>query len=88
MTRSRLFRLRPALGLAAAMSGIFALAYPVGGSFVVWFGGTSYDLWRSYLPAFGVSAAGLLLATVALLLVTRPVVTRAVAKADRAATGP
>jgi MFS family permease len=53
------------------LSGIFALAYPVGGSFVVWFGGLSYDLWRSYLPAFAVSAAGLLLATTALLLVTR-----------------
>jgi hypothetical protein len=53
------------------LSGIFALAYPVGGSFIVWFGGLSYDLWRSYLPAFGISAAGLLLATLALLLVTR-----------------
>lgn len=53
------------------LSGIFALAYPVGGSFIVWFGGLAYDLWRSYLPAFGISAAGLLLATLALLLVTR-----------------
>jgi MFS family permease len=53
------------------LSGIFALAYPVGGSFIVWFGGLAYDLWRSYLPAFGVSAAGLLMATLALLLVTR-----------------
>ena len=54
------------------LSGIFALAYPVGGSVIVWFGGLAYDLWRSYLPAFGVSAAGLLLAIAALLLVTRP----------------
>ncbi len=53
------------------LSGIFALAYPVGGSFIVWFGGLAYDLWRSYLPAFGVSAAGLLLAIAALLAVTR-----------------
>ena len=53
------------------LSGIFALAYPVGGSFIVWFGGLAYDLWRSYLPAFGVSAAGLVLATVALLAVAR-----------------
>lgn len=53
------------------LSGIFSLAYPVGGSFIVWFGGLSYDLWRSYLPAFGISAAGLLLAIAALLLVTR-----------------
>jgi MFS family permease len=52
------------------LSGIFALAYPIGGSFVVWFGGLAYDLWRSYLPAFGVSAAGLLLAVGALLAVT------------------
>lgn len=53
------------------LSGIFALAYPVGGSFIVWFGGLAYDLWRSYLPAFAISAGGLLLATLALLLVTR-----------------
>jgi MFS family permease len=53
------------------LSGIFALAYPVGGSFIVWFGGLSYDQWRSYLPAFAISAAGLLLALLALLLVTR-----------------
>ena len=55
------------------LSGIFALAYPVGGSFIVWFGGLSYDLWRSYLPAFAISAAGLVLATGTLLMVTRRV---------------
>jgi MFS family permease len=55
------------------LSGIFALAYPIGGSFIVWFGGLSYDLWRGYLPAFAISAAGLLRATVAIMVVSRPV---------------
>ena len=53
------------------LSGIFALAYPIGGSAVAWFGGYAYDTWGDYLPAFGVSAAGLVLATVALLAVAR-----------------
>ena len=54
------------------LSGIFALAYPVGGGFIVWFGGLAYDLWRSYLPAFAISGAGLVLATLALVIVSRP----------------
>lgn len=54
------------------LSGIFALAYPVGGSAIVFLGGLSFDLWRSYLPAFGVSAAGLLATIVLLLTVMRP----------------
>jgi OFA family oxalate/formate antiporter-like MFS transporter len=53
------------------LSGIFALAYPIGGSFIVWFGGLSFDLWRGYLPAFAISAAGLVLATLALLVVSK-----------------
>ncbi len=53
------------------LSGIFALAYPIGGSAVVWFGGFAFDTWGDYLPAFGVSAAGLVLATAALLAVAR-----------------
>jgi len=59
----------PRFGL---LSGIFALAYPVGGGFIVWFGGLAFDLWRSYLPAFAISAAGLVLATAALMLVSTP----------------
>jgi MFS family permease len=58
------------------LSGIFALAYPVGGSFVAWFGGFSYDAWGSYLPAFAVSAAGLAAATGLLIVVIAPVVAR------------
>jgi len=54
------------------LSGIFALAYPIGGGFIVWFGGLAYDLWRSYLPAFAISGAGLVLATIALVIVSRP----------------
>jgi flagellar motor component MotA len=38
---------------------------------VAWFGGYAFDTWGDYLPAFGVSAAGLVLATVALLAVAR-----------------
>lgn len=53
------------------LSGIFALAYPIGGSAVAWFGGYAFDTWGDYLPAFGVSAAGLVLATAALLAVAR-----------------
>jgi hypothetical protein len=55
------------------LSGIFALPYPIGDSFIVWFGGLSHDLWRGYLPAFAISAAGLPLATVAIMVVSRPV---------------
>ncbi len=69
------------------LSGIFALAYPVGGGFIVWFGGLAYDLWRSYLPAFAISGAGLLLATVALVIVSRPQGTRPADGLDPGSTG-
>jgi MFS family permease len=64
------------------LSGIFALAYPVGGSFVAWFGGLSYDTWGSYLPAFAVSAAGLVAATVLLLVVIAPAAVRTTRRRD------